>query len=183
MIERSIHPNTRVILEAWQRMTANPTGHAKSGPQTVDHPDLMGRLFVIQATEDGDWTFRTAGDSLSALLGKDLGGQSFSDLWSGPDKLMVRGFLDAVRLDGAPGVIRGRGETLTGQRVELEVSVSPLTGVGRATARPRLLGLYQTLGGEQFLKGRPVFRHRVSAILPPDTRQEGPQLKLVANND
>ena len=181
MLERSIHPNSRILLDAWRRMSADPEGHGATGPKTTDHPDLMGRLFVIQATDEGGWVFRSAGESLNALLGKTLADQSFLDLWTGPDRAMIEGFLSAVRLNGAPGMIRGRGETLTGQRVELELSLAPLSGLGAQTTPPRLLGLYQTLGGENMLKGRPVWRHRVSAILPPDTRVASPQLKLVAN--
>jgi hypothetical protein len=39
---------------------------------------------------------------------------------------MMSAFLDAVQLTAAPGVIRGRGETMTGQRVELELTIMPL---------------------------------------------------------
>lgn len=183
MVERSLHPNSRILLDAWRRMTADAGAHPASDLRTAHHPDLMARIFVIQMTEANGWIFRNAGESLSALLGKPLADQCFLDLWTGPDRAMVDGFLSAVRLDGAPGIIRGRGETLTGQRVELELSLAPLSGFGSKTPPARLLGLYQTLGGERMLKGRPVWRHRVSAILPPDTRMEGPQLKLVANNE
>jgi hypothetical protein len=31
------------------------------------------------------------------------------------------------------------------------------------------------------LLGQPVFRHRISMLVPPDTRRLGPQLRLVAN--
>ena len=93
-------------------------------------------------------------------------------------------FMEAVRFDGAPGIIRGRGETLTGQRVEVEITLMPLVrpGSGAHNDTPRLLGLYQTLGGEPMLKGRPIWRHRISMLVPPDTRSEGPQLRLVTAN-
>ena len=58
----------------------------------------------------------------------------------------------------------------------------PLVRPGGQTDTPRLLGLYQTLGGEPMLKGRPIWRHRISMLVPPDTRTEGPQLRLVATN-
>ena len=95
---------------------------------------------------------------------------------------MMSAFLDAVQLDSAPGVIRGRGETMTGQRVELELTLMPLAKQSEQTDNQRLLGLYQTLGGEAFLKGRPVWRHRISMLVPPDTRLAEPRLKLVASN-
>jgi hypothetical protein len=182
MNDRSIHPNTKVMLDAWRRMNANSAAGAVESPRVEDHPGLIDRLFVLENKRDGAWLFRTAGTSLTSLLGRPLVDHDYLNLWSGPDKPMMSAFLDAVQLDGAPGVIRGRGETLTGQRVEIELTLMPLA---KQTERPdsnRLLGLYQTLGGEPLLKGRPVWRHRVSMLVPPDTRVSEPRLKLIASN-
>ncbi|WP_291075416.1 PAS domain-containing protein [Hyphomonas sp.] len=182
MHDRSIHPNTRIMLEAWKRMNANPAQNEDSTPRANDHPDLIANIFMIQATDDGAWVFRSAGDGVSALLGRPLADHDFLGLWTGPDRSMLTGFLDAVRADGAPGVIRGRGETLTGQRVEVEITLMPLPHASIHGASSRFLGLYQTLGGVPLLKGRPIWRHRVAMLVPPDTRRAEPALKLVANN-
>ena len=47
----------------------------------------------------------------------------------------------------------------------------------------RLLGLYQVIGTEAALKGRPIWRHRLTALHPPVARDGQPYLKLVANNN
>ena len=182
MHDRSIHPNTRIMLEAWKRMSVDPTLKEDRTPRANEHPDLISNIFMVQATEDGAWIFRTAGDGISELLGRTLPNHDFLNLWTGPDRSMVSGFLDAVRADGAPGVIRGRGETLTGQRVEIEITLMPLARSHGHGSSTRFLGLYQTLGGVPMLKGRPIWRHRVSMLVPPDTRPAEPALKLVANN-
>lgn len=182
MNDRSIHPNTRIMLEAWKRMSIDPDLRDDTTPPANDHPDLVTNIFMIQSTDDGAWIFRTAGEGVSRLLGRSLGNHDFLNLWTGPDRSMVSGLLDAVRADSAPGVIRGRGETLTGQRVEVEITLMPLpqsSGDGTCT---RFLGLYQTLGGLPMLKGRPIWRHRVAMLVPPDTRRVEPALKLVASN-
>lgn len=181
MVEQSIHPNTRVLLDAWRRMQAEPDGHAVNGPSVAEHADLIDRIFVLELMDDRAWLVRTAGAAVTSLVGRHLSNQNFLDLWTGPDRIMVGACLEAIRLDGGPGVIRGRGETLSGARAELEVTMMPLSaGTGGAT-RSRMLGLYQTLGSEGALGGQPVFRHRVSMIVPPDTRQVGPKLRLVAS--
>jgi hypothetical protein len=182
MIDRSIHPNTKVLIDAWRRMSASPSGNTVDDPRVADHPDLIKQLFVVQRMPDSAWTFRTAGEGLSGLLGRDLTHHNFLNFWSGPDRAMMAHFMEAVRFDGAPSVIRGRGETLTGQRVEIEITLMPLVHAGMPATAPRLLGLYQTLGGEALLAGRPIWRHRVSMLVPPDTRVEGPNLRLVASN-
>ncbi|MFN4184876.1 MAG: PAS domain-containing protein [Hyphomonas sp.] len=178
MVEQSIHPNTRVLLDAWRRMQDEPNGHAVNGPNVAEHADLIERIFVLELMDDRAWLVRTAGDAVTQLVGRRLSNQNFLDLWTGPDRIMVSACLEAIRLDGGPGVIRGRGETISGARAELEVTLMPLSA---GAARTRMLGLYQTLGSEGALGGQPVFRHRVSMIVPPDTRQVGPKLRLVAS--
>lgn len=182
MIDRSLHPNTKVLMDAWRRMKADPKHHAASGPRANEHAGLIDSLFVLHQEEDASWTFRTAGEAITTLIGRDLTEHNFLHLWTGPDRAMISAFLEAVRMDGAPGLLRGRGETLTGQRVEIEITLAPLQETSDNGAPRRLLGLYQTLGGEPLLNGRPVWRHRVSMLAPPDTRTEGPQLRLVASN-
>lgn len=182
MNDRSIHPNTKILLDAWRRMNANTSETVSDTPMATDHPNLVERLFVIENKRDGAWLFRNAGDSLTGLLGRQLTNHDFLNLWTGPDRPMMSAFLEAVQLDGAPGVARGRGETMTGQRVELELTLMPLARQSERTDSHRLLGLYQTLGGEPLLKGRPVWRHRISMLVPPDTRISEPRLKLVASN-
>jgi hypothetical protein len=181
MIDRSIHPNSRVLLDAWRRMNVDPGRHAAGGPDAKDHPGLIARLFVLESLPEGGWTFGSAGDGISALLGRSVEGMEFLELWSGPDRAMMAAFLEAVRLDGSPGVMRGRGETLTGQRVEIELTFAPLTKTSAKARAPRMLGLYQTLGGEAMLKGRPVWRHRISMLVPPDSRANAPALNLVSS--
>ncbi len=182
MIEQSIHPNTRVLLDAWRRMQSDPDMAVGGGPSAAEHEALIDRLLVLELMDDRAWLIRTAGEAVNTLVGRRLANQNFADLWTGPDRTMVCAFLDAVRLDGGPGVIRGRGETLAGERVELEVTLMPLSAGTFKSPRARMLGLYQTLGGEAALGGQPVFRHRVCMLAPPDTRRTGPKLRLVASN-
>ena len=182
MVDKSIHPNTRILLDAWRRMQADPQSHALAGPDARDHENLIDRIFVIEQREDLSWLVRTSGAMLNALVGRSLVNQNYLDLWTGPDRAMMTAFLESIRFDGAPGVVRGRGETLNGERVELEITLMPLSAESGRSPRLRMLGLYQTLDGEPMLPAKPVFRHRIAMLVPPDTRRIGPQLRLVANH-
>ena len=115
MNDRSIHPNTRILIDAWRRMSASPVANAVDDPRVAEHPDLITQLFVVQHSPDTGWMFRTAGQGLCDLLGRDLTNHDFLELWTGPDRFMMSHFMEAIRYDGAPGVIRGRGETLSGK--------------------------------------------------------------------
>ncbi|MDJ0920940.1 MAG: PAS domain-containing protein [Henriciella sp.] len=182
MISNTKHPNTKTILSAWQRITS-ATNTDGQGPRTSDHPDLIDRLFVIESSQDGAWLFRNAGDRIASLLGRELAEQNFLDFWKGHDREMLEGFLFSVQETRLPGILEARGETLTGQRVDIEMTLAPLNGLPTSGSPQRLLGLYQTLSPDEVLRGRPVWRHRLTAIYPPDIRPEPAAIKLVASND
>lgn len=179
MFDKRVHPNTKTMLDAWCRMTASPSEVA-TGPQASHFPEMLARLFVLQQI-GGCWEFRSCGEDLPELLGRDLSEHSFTDLWSGTDTDMVVAALDAILDGNVPGLIRARGETMTGQRISLEIPLAPIvTKNGRGG---RILGLYQTLGGEPMLGGRPVWRHSLTALFPPNASAGANHLRLVANRD
>lgn len=182
MLDRTLHPNSQTLLSAWQRMNA-ASNDTPAGPTTRDHPDLVERLFVIQDAGDSDWVFKTAGAQIQASLGRELADHNFLGFWAGFDRDMLDLLLKTISQERMPGIVRGRGEALTGERVDVELILAPLAQPPHLEGGARILGLYQTLGGEVFLRGRPVWRHRLTAIFPPDLRTDEPRLKLVASND
>jgi hypothetical protein len=75
------------------------------------------------------------------------------------------------------------GETQDARRLGAEMLLTPLRTEIHQT--DRLLGLFQPLGGEALLQGRPLVRLKIGALHPPFARQPAPSggLKLVVNND
>lgn len=176
------HPNTQTLLSAWARMNESP--EARGGVERAsDHPDLLECLFVIQRSDEGRWLFRNAGDQLNQLLGRDLGQHDCLNFWTGHDRAMVESLIDSVRESRKPGILHATGETLTGTSVNIELTFAPLPNPQKAKDQSRLLGLYQILQPRMILKGRPVWRHRVTAVYPPKPDRQPAQLRLVANND
>jgi len=176
------HPNTLTLLSAWERMHDLPTAHADAD-HASEHPEILECLFVIEEADEGRWLFRNAGDQLGRLLGRDLGEHDCLDFWTGHDRVMVSSLIDSVRESRKPGILHATGETLTGTQVDVELTLAPLPVPSRHRKFNRLLGLYQVLQPQQILKGRPVWRHRVTAIYPPRIDRQPAQLRLVASND
>ena len=105
-------------------------------------------------------------------------------LWTGYDKDMITAFLGSVLQYRLPGIIQASGETLNGQSIDIELSFTPIgRNMLKGQKADRLLGLYQVIGTEAALKGRPIWRHRLTALHPPVARDGQPYLKLVANNN
>lgn len=182
MIRTDHHPNTQTLLSAWARMDQSPEQLDKS-VHASDHPDLLECLFVIEESEEGRWLFRNAGDQLETLLGRDLGEHDCLALWRGHDRTMVESLIASVRESRKPGILAATGETLTGTQVDIELTLAPLPSPLKTASQNRLLGLYQILQPSPVLGGRPVWRHRVTAIYPPAIDRQPAQLRLVANND
>ncbi|MEL6754570.1 MAG: PAS domain-containing protein, partial [Pseudomonadota bacterium] len=127
--------------------------------------------------------FRTAGEALSGYFGKNVCDQDFLDLWMGSDRGLAQSVAEAVIAERSPGVIRARGETLTGGVLQVEIAVAPLPH--RPGMARRLLGHYQPLGGEKLIESRPIWRHAITEIHAPQrqTKRKRPHLQLVSSRD
>lgn len=180
MTVRAKHNNTKAILRAWERLSSDMPGTGID-PRVSDFPDLLGNLFVLKRADAGIWPFTNAGDELAGRLGRELVEQDFLALWRGRDMGLVSAQLDAIRYSGTPGILRAQGETLSGQLIEIEITLAPLRNVG--LSGDRVLGLYQFLEDEKVLNGRPVWRHSVHAIYPPAIQRQDVELHLIASNE
>jgi len=178
----ALHPNTQTLLSAWERMSAAPAREGV-GPNSAQHPDIIDCLFVLERHDEDVWAFRSAGDRMAHLLGRELAGHDYLDFWTGHDRQMLTAFLMAVHESRLPGIVQASGETLTGERIDIEMTLAPMTSLKGSSQQVRLLGLYQTLRGTEILKRRPVWRHRLTAIFPPDIRGDEPHLRLITNSD
>lgn len=162
-------------------MVSQPDGNSKVEKPTMEKT-LIDCLFVLEF-RDNAWVFRNAGSTLGNFLGQELADQDFLNFWTGHDRIMASTLLTATHDGRRPGILRARAETLVGRRIDLELTFAPLMPQTGKSSYPRLLGLYQTLEDARILNGRPVWRHRITEILPPDTSTGTPQIRLVASND
>ncbi len=180
MVKNTLHPNTTAMLQAWRRITSTPHD-VEGGPSAHEYPGLLSRLFVIETSRTGVLPFRIAGSDLAEILGRNLIGTNFLDLWMYADKSLVTALLESILQEDRPGIIRGIGQTSLGRRAEIEIAIAPL---GQASAGPnRLLCLYQTLGGENMLQNRTIWSHKIRSIHPPEPLMQSASLRLVASND
>lgn len=180
MLRNSLHPNTSAMLQAWQRITAAPHD-VEGGPSADEYPGLLGRLFVIDTARKSFAPFRIAGDDLSDILGRNLIGTDFLDLWRTADRMLIEALLECIAFEDRPGLLRGYGQTSMGRRTEIEIAIAPLAASNAGPSR--MLCLYQTLGGETMLNNRFIWSHRIKSVYPPEPTSNPNTLKLVASND
>lgn len=175
MEDMRAHPNTQAVLDAWRRLSDGDL--AEDGPTTDDYPGVVGRLFVLNHVADRDYSFRRVGYSLERLFGRQLTEHNFLSIWNEPDRQLVSAALNSATPERGPALIRARGETLAGKRVELEFALAPLPG--RNGVVTRYLGVCQAMTPEEVLGGRPLRRLQAIAVYPPPSEQS-PGIRLVS---
>lgn len=173
--EETFHPDTRALL-AYGRALAG----ARATPQKGRADHVIERLFVIERTADGRLPIRSFGKELIALFGADLREQDLRRYFLEPDLRLIEALMSATVAAGEPGIARISAETQCGRQLGAEMLLTPLKF--DSTLGNRLLGLFQPLGGEPFLDGRPIKLLRVGSLHPP--RAKAPRgVRLVVNND
>ncbi|MGE3143827.1 MAG: PAS domain-containing protein [Hyphomonadaceae bacterium] len=175
MGEETFHPDTRALL-AYGRALAGASASPKKG--RADH--VLERLFVIERTHSGRWPIRTFGAELVRLFGRDLKERDFAALWLEPDIKLLSALMDAAAAANEPAIARVRADGAGGARLAAEILVTPLRV--EPQLGDRFLGLFQALGGEAFLDGRPITRLRLGSLHPPLAKAP-PDVRLVVRND
>ncbi|MGE0827845.1 MAG: PAS domain-containing protein [Hyphomonadaceae bacterium] len=176
MGEETFHPDTRALLAYGRALAGGGPAPKKGGADQV-----LERLFVIERRPDGRWPLRSFGGELVACFGRDLKERDFAELWLKPDLRLFEAMIDACAEAGEPGIARIMAETANGgMRMGAEILITPLR-VDQNFGE-RYLGLFQPLGGEAFLDGRPITRLRLGSLHPPQAKA-GANVRLVVSND
>lgn len=176
MEELKAHPNTQAVLAAWKRLSLGQVDGV--GPQAGDYPGLIGRLFVLTHIDEADFSFRRAGFGLEKLFGRQLAEHNFLSLWTAADRQLVAAALASAAADKGPALVKARGESLDGRRVDLEFALAPLFTENAPT---RFLGLCQLTTPPEALAGRPLRRLQVVAVYPPAPVSEAPAIRIVSS--
>lgn len=175
MGEETFHPDTRALL-AYGRALAG----AGASPRKGRADQVLERLFVIERMPDGRWPLRSFGADLVTLFGADLKERDFAALWLAPDVKMLNALMDAAADANEPAIARVMADGAGGARLGAEILLTPLRV--EPQFGDRFLGLFQALGGEAFLDGRPILRLRLGSLHPPYA-QAPHHVRLIVSNE
>jgi hypothetical protein len=173
--EETFHPDTRALL-AYGRALAG----AGPAPKKGGADQVLERLFVIERMKDGRLPIRTFGKDLAELFGRDMRDHDFARLFLSPDLTLVNALIEACAEAGEPGIMRVTAETACGRAVGGEILLTPLKV--DFPSGDRYLGMFQALGGQGFLDGRPIQRMRIGSLHPPLAKAPA-GMRLVVVND
>lgn len=98
------HPSNRLFFGYWDEKRGEGRAPDRSDFKPDAVRELLGDTFVLACDEVSRYPFRVAGTRLSALLGRDLKGQNFPDLFDAPSRRDIKDIITAVTEDMVPAV-------------------------------------------------------------------------------
>jgi len=118
------HPSNRQFFSYWNEKR----GDSRAPDRSAFEPDavrgLLGDIFVLACDEANRYPFRVAGTRLSALLGRDLKGQSFPGLFEAGGRRDMADIITAVTEELLP-VVAGITATSAEGVMHLELLLLP----------------------------------------------------------
>ena len=93
------HPSNQEFFAYWDEKRGDARAPDRSDFQPDAVRELLGDIFVLACDEANRYPFRVAGTRLSALLGRDLKGQSFPELFEAGDRRDMEDIVTAVTED------------------------------------------------------------------------------------
>lgn len=123
------HQSCRALYRYWDSLRDGALAPARSAVEPAAISEHLRDTFILEA-EGGEYRYRLAGTRTCALLGQELRGTSFLDVWSPEDRDQMENLLFGVAKEGS-GVIAG--VIAIGRRddtVALELLLLPLVQQG-----------------------------------------------------
>jgi hypothetical protein len=132
------HPSNRQFFAYWDEKRGDARAPDRSEFKPDGFRELLGDIFVLACDEANRFPFRVAGTRLSALLGRDLKGQNFPDLFDREGRRDIADIVTAVTEDMLPAVA---GITATSDEGVMHLELLLLPFNQRAHAPLSLTGL------------------------------------------
>lgn len=87
------HPSTRELYDYWDKQRAGTSAPERNAMEPGPIRHLIGDTFVICCDQGQRFPLRVAGTRICAMVGRDLKGQDFLELWAQASRRQVEDFL------------------------------------------------------------------------------------------
>lgn len=121
--------------------------------------DILSETFILELNESGTFTYRLAGTAICDVMGRELRGTRFLEVWRDTDRFALQRHLTSVRKLGAIARVMVEGLSAEGRPVRFEILVLPLFHNGETV--DRFLGGFAAMSPRQWLEALPVEDFRI----------------------
>jgi hypothetical protein len=148
------HVSSRLLFDYWNERRGDELAPDRSDIEPGPIRGALSDTFILSFNPLTGHTFRLAGTRVCALMGHELKGQSFIDLWDKPKRRPLLN-LTTIVADESVGLVCGAlGWTGEGYSVELELLLLPLRLRGRTHVR--MIGVLAPLSSPYWLGASPI---------------------------
>jgi hypothetical protein len=121
------HPSTRDFFAYWDQKRGSSVAPERGELDPGEIRHLLGDTFVLSCDHDAGFPLRVSGTRLSALLGRDLKGESFIALWSQGSRQGVADLIDIASEEHIGAVAGVTAHVDDGSPVHLELLLLPFS--------------------------------------------------------
>jgi hypothetical protein len=132
------HATTQEVFAYWDNCRGNRPAPERSDIEPGAIRRVLCDTFILTFDRKAGHPFRLAGTRLCAIMGCELKGESFSELWREDSRDEIESLLKTIAEETVGLVASASGETESGHKIDLELLLLPLGHRGRMPAR--LLG-------------------------------------------
>ena len=127
--------STRELFDYWNARRGERAAPERKDiePGAIRH--LLADTFILAFDPRAGHPFRVAGTRACALLGRELKGAAFLDLWAGKSRALMSDLINVVTHEVIGVVASASGASAEGDALDLELLVLPLRQLGRTDAR------------------------------------------------
>ena len=119
------HSSSQEFWRYWDNQRGDGLAPDRSDFDPAPMRHLLGDVFVLSCDQSGGYPFRVAGTRVCALLGRDMKGRSFANLFRGKDSREMEDILDIVSEEILPTVAGVEAISDNGSSVPLELLLLP----------------------------------------------------------
>jgi hypothetical protein len=148
------HAASRALYDYWEAQRGKRSAPDRADIEPGDIRTVLSDAFVLELDGGAGHPVRLAGTRVCALLGREVKGESFLDLWTPASRSTMHGLL-SILTDESIGTIAGvTAANRDGDPIDLEMLLLPLS-----TRRPsfaRAIGVLAPLKIPHWLGASPV---------------------------
>lgn len=124
-METMKHKSCRALYDYWDHLRDGERAPLRSAIEPSAISEHLRDTFILETSQPA-YPFRLAGTRLCALLGNELRGASFLDLWSPEDRLQIRSVLSGIADEGVGAVLGVTAKGRPDHEITLELLLLPL---------------------------------------------------------
>ena len=126
------------IFTYWEQIRGNADAPMRNliQPSAISH--ILPELFILENTADDNPRFRLAGTAICNLMGREIRGENFAQLWAGSQQEDPVRIAAGVMTHVIPALINATGYCISGRSMTFEMVLLPLRTSGDIC--DRLLG-------------------------------------------